>query len=152
MLIRRRMMLGANNQNLPVMNPSFEYIDGYIIQRTIGKPYLQEKAGFAATDFIYVGNTGSVVIFKPLSAKIAANTVVGSLNIYRAVNDNFTDWWNNYLNGRETTYALSANKRYIRFGFDPDTMADMYAYNSTTGQVYYAGINTPYYGKTNIND
>ncbi len=31
-------------------------------------------------------------------------------------------------------------------------MADMYAYNSTTGQVYFAGVNTPYYGKTNIND
>lgn len=32
-----------------------------------------------------------------------------------------------------------------------EKMSGAYAYNSTTGQVYYAGVNTPYYGKTNIN-
>lgn len=31
-------------------------------------------------------------------------------------------------------------------------IADSYCYNSSTGTVYYAGQNTPYYGKANIND
>jgi hypothetical protein len=138
--------------DIPVMNPSFGYTDGYILNRMIGNPYLDEKPGFAASDFIYVGTSGSFVRFHPVSSKSGATSVLGALLQYKAIGGEYTDWWNNKLDGSERTFALGQNKCYVRFGFDPDGMADMYAYNSATGQVYYAGKNTPYYGKTNIND
>ena len=134
----------------PVMNPAFDYTPGYMIAWDVGLPYLKEAEGYAATGFIDCGVTGSIQAFWPLSSKPGASQI-GNLLQYKEVNGVYTDWWNQKL-GQTATYALNESKRYIRFSFDPDTMADMYAYNSTTGQVYYAGVNTPYYGKTNIND
>ena len=83
---------------------------------------------------------------------VGSDQTLGNLLQYQEENGSYTDWWVQRLNGQTTTLALDNTRRYIRFGFDPETMADMYAFNPTTGQVYYAGINTPYYGKTNIND
>jgi hypothetical protein len=148
---RRRALMSNEKTERPVMNPAFDYTLGYIIDKGVGRPYLKEAEGYAATDFIDCGVTGSIQAFWPLSSKSEASQTLGTLLQYREVNGGYTDWWGQRLNGQTKTYDLSANTRYIRFGFDPDTMADMYAYNSTTGQVYYAGINTPYYGKTNIN-
>ena len=150
---RRRALMPNEKTELPVMNPAFDYTLGYIIDKDVGRPYLKEAEGYAATDFIDCGVTGSFKLFRPLSSKPDASGLASHLLQYKEVNGVYTDWWHNKITGGTTaTIALSANTRYIRFGFDPDTMADMYAYNSTTGQVYYAGVNTPYYGKTNIND
>lgn len=56
------------------------------------------------------------------------------------------------MGGEERTVALGANTQFVRLNLSMEQMSGAYAYNSTTGQVYYAGVNTPYYGKTNIND
>lgn len=66
----------------------------------------------------------------------------------------YNEWWNsnNNPNGSEAQFQINSNRQYFRISFDPDTLADMYGYNSQTGEIYHAGINTPYYGKTNIND
>lgn len=148
---RRRAMMPNEKTERPVMNPAFDYTPGYMIAWDVGLPYLKEAEGYAATGFIDCGVTGSIQAFWPLSSKPGASQI-GNLLQYKEVNGVYTDWWNQRLSGQTAAYALSNDKRYIRFGFDPDTMADMYAYNSTTGQVYFAGVNTPYYGKTNIND
>lgn len=81
---------------------------------------------------------------------------MGYLCAYDA-NKRYLEWWNNWANGMERTlnlanYGTARNAKYIRFGVYIDGLADSYCYNVTTGVVYYAGINTPYYGKTNIND
>ena len=153
-LMRRRRALMQNEKTeRPVMNPAFDYTPGYMIAWDVGLPYLKKAEGFAATGFIDCGVTGSIQIFRPLSRKIVgSDQTLGNLLQYQEENGSYTDWWVQRLNGQTTTLALDNTRRYIRFGFDPETMADMYAFNPTTGQVYYAGINTPYYGKTNIND
>ena len=56
------------------------------------------------------------------------------------------------MRGDEKSIDLDANKRFIRLNLSMEQMSGAYAYNSTTGQVYYAGKDSPYYGKTNIND
>lgn len=155
-LRRRAMLAGKSGTDLPVMDPAITgYTEGYKLNRMKAKPYLEEMAEFAVTDFIYVGATGTFYWFAPLTTKETDNPStheVGHFLQFKEIGGNYTDWWNNKIDGASHSVGLSAIKRYVRFAFDPDQMADMYAYNSSTGEVYYAGINTPYYGKTNIND
>ena len=155
-LMRRRMMMeAASGSPLPIMNPAFDYIEGYYLDRTKANPYLVAIDGFAVTDFIYVGTTGTFKWFAPLTSKEAMGAdkkQLGSALQFKVVDGNHTDYWNNKVDGALHSFGLTTNKCYVRLGFDPDTMADLYAWNDTTGQVYFAGINTPYYGKTNIND
>ena len=40
----------------------------------------------------------------------------------------------------------------IRFSIKIDKLDDAYAYSERSGQIFFAGKNTPYYGYTNIND
>ena len=153
--LTRRAMMHHLSGGGPVMNPAFGYTEGYALNRGAGKPYLVERDGFAVTDFIYVGTTGTFYWYAPLTSKTTDNSsthAVGHLLQYKEIDGYYSDWWNNKLDGGFHSCGLSATKSYVRFAFDPDQMADMYAYNSSTGEVYYAGINTPYYGKTNIND
>ena len=153
--LTRRAMMHHLSGDRPIMAPAFGYTEGYKLNKTKANPYLVEAPGFAVTDFIYVGTTGTFYWYAPLTSKQTENNSthqVGHLIQCKVIDGNFTDYWNNKLDGAFHSCGLSANKCYVRFTFDPDQMADMYAYNSSTGEVYYAGINTPYYGKTNIND
>lgn len=47
---------------------------------------------------------------------------------------------------------LSANADKIRFSIKVANLSNCYAYIDTTGQIIFAGKNTPYYGYKNIND
>ncbi len=148
-LMQRRRALMAAKKERPVMNPAFGYTDGYVLQRDgMSPPYLVSQAGCAVTDFIDGGTAGNAVTYFPSTTK-----PIGNMLQYATTDDSalFTQWWGP-ASGATKTRAVSSNTRYIRFGFDPDTMADLYGYNDSTGDVYFAGINTPYYGKTNIND
>lgn len=154
-LLRRRNMMVRQGGGNPVMNPAFGYTEDYKLDRATSKPYLVAKSGFAVTDFIYAGTTGTFYWFAPLTTKPTedlSSHKVGNVLQYKEIDGTYTDWWNSKLDGAPHSCGLSASKCYVRLTFDPDQMADMYAYNSSTGEVYYAGINTPYYGKTNIND
>ena len=155
-LMRRRMMMEATSGSpLPIMNPAFDYIEGYYLDRLKPYPYLVAYDGFAVTDFIYVGTIGTFKWFGPLTSKriVGSNkNMIGSILQFEVIDGNYTDYWNNKADGAFHSFGLTTSKCYVRFGFDPDTMSDLYAWNDTTGQVYFAGINTPYYGKTNIND
>lgn len=144
----------AEHEELPVMNPALSYTEGYFITRGVSNPYMSAKEGFAATDFIYTGTSGSFFFYQPQTSKATGGSSYGLGHIlqYKVIDGDYTDWWNNRLNGGTRSIALSSSKCYIRFGFDPDCMADMYGYNTSSGEVFFAGINTPYYGKTNIND
>ena len=53
-----------------------------------------------------------------------------------------------YYSSRE----LRKNTTRIRFTLLTEKLADCYAYAPQTGQIFFAGKNTPYYGYTNIND
>ncbi len=78
--------------------------------------------------------------------------MLGSVLIYDS-RKQYVDWWNCRADGNVGSFTQSrAGGVYFRLNVVMDTEADVYCYNQTTGQVYYAGINTPYYGKQNIND
>lgn len=152
---RRRVLMTAKSKDLPILNPAIGYTENTMISRIISSPpYLSSQNGVVATDFIYVGTTGKFVYFNPTDATVAPSGTVGQLLQYDSNNANsaFTDWWNCNMRGDERTIALGTNKKFIRLNLSMEQMSGAYAYNSATGQVYYAGINTPYYGKTNIND
>lgn len=147
--------MAAQSGELPMFNPTVGITENAKLERIgTNPPYLVSQSGVAATDFIYAGTTGNFVYFNPLDTMIAPSGTIGSLLQYD--NDNvdspFTNWWNCRMSGDERSIALDANKQFIRLNLSMEQMSGAYAYNSTTGQVYYAGKDSPYYGKTNIND
>lgn len=54
-----------------------------------------------------------------------------------------TEYSNSYTVGSYSKIAFSVDTRYLD---------DAYMYDKTTGQVWFAGINTPYYGMSNISE
>lgn len=152
---RRRALMTAKSKDLPILNPAIGYTENKMLTRFEAPPYLKSQNGAAVTDFIYAGTTGKFVYFNPSDTTIAPSGVIGNLLQYDSdnVDSPFTDWWNCGMTGTgEKSVALASNKKFIRLNLSMEQMSGAYAYNSATGQVYYAGINTPYYGKTNIND
>lgn len=152
---RRRALLAARGGEFPMFNPTVGITENTKLDRIgTNPPYLVSQSGIAVTDFIYVGTTGNFVYFNPPDTTIAPSGTIGSLLQYNSDNADspFTNWWNCRMSGDERSIALDANKRFIRLNLSMEKMSGAYAYNSTTGQVYYAGKDSPYYGKTNIND
>lgn len=152
---RRRALMAARGGELPMFNPTVGITENTRLDRVdTNPPYLVSQNGVAATDFIYAGTTGNFVYFNPTDATIAPSGTIGSLLQYNSDNADspFTNWWNCRMSGDERSISLDANKQFIRLNLSMEQMSGAYAYNSTTGQVYYAGKDSPYYGKTNIND
>lgn len=152
---RRRALMGAKSGDLPIFNPAIGYTENIKIDRAVNSPpYLASQNGVAATDFIYAGTTGNFVYFNPQDTTIAPTGTFGSLLQYN--NDNadapYTNWWSCRMSGDERSIALDANKKFIRLNLSMEKMSGAYAYNSDTGNIYYAGKDSPYYGKNNIND
>lgn len=151
---RRRVLMGAKSKDLPILNPAIGYTENTIVFRSISPPYLASQNGVAATDFIYTGAVGNFVYYNPADTSIAPNGNCGNLLLFNATGDSsaFQDWWNCGMAGAETSVSLAANKQYVRLNLSMEKMSQAYAYNSATGKVYYAGKDSPYYGKNNIND
>lgn len=152
---RRRALMAAQGGELPLFNPAVGITENMRLDRVdTNPPYLVSQNGVAATDFIDAGTTGNFVYFNPTDAILAPSGTIGSLLQYSSNNAEspFTNWWNCRMSGDERSIALDANKQFIRLNLSMEQMSGAYAYNSATGQVYYAGKNSPYYGKTNIND
>lgn len=147
--------MAARGGEFPMFDPTVGITENTKLERDgTNPPYLVSQSGVAATDFIDAGTTGYFVYFNPLDTMIAPSGTIGSLLQYNSDNAEspFTNWWNCRMGGDERSISLDANKRFIRLNLSMEQMSGAYAYNSTTGQVYYAGKDSPYYGKTNIND
>ena len=152
---RRRALLAAKSQTLPILNPAIGFTENTKLDiKGTNPPYLVSQSGVAATDFIDAGTTGNFVYFNPSDTTIAPSGNCGNLMQYDDADDSrhFTEWWNCGMGGVEKSVGLGANKRFIRLNLSMEKMSGAYAYNSATGEVYYAGKDSPYYGKTNIND
>ena len=152
---RRRALLAAKSQTLPILNPAIGFTENTKLDRFVmNPPYLVSQSGVAATDFIDAGTTGNFVYFNPPDTTIAPSVNCGNLLQYDDADDSrhFTNWWNCGMGGSEKSVGLDANKRFIRLNLSMEKMSGAYAFNSATGEVYYAGKDSPYYGKTNVND
>ena len=155
LLLRRQAMIGVQkNAELPVLNPSVELTLDKILTRndpTNG----ENRAGAAITDYLLC-RVNDVIVYKNAVAPATMTTatgVLGNIIVYNSQKSS-ADWWNCRANGNEGSFTAArfTGNGYVRINIVMDGMADSYAYNRTTGVVYYAGRNTPYYGKTNIND
>ena len=51
-----------------------------------------------------------------------------------------------------SSWNLAKQYYYIQFTLDKRYLDDAYMYDKTSGQIWFAGVNTPYYGKTNVSD
>ena len=74
---------------------------------------------------------------------------------YNGVKDDestYKSWY--YFNGfdHRTSGIGNATLHNITFSIEIAKIDDAYAYVKETGQIFFAGKNTPYYGYTNIND
>lgn len=156
-LMRRRRALMAEKGELPILNPSVGLTENSKLTTFVSPPYIIQKIGAAVTDFIDAGTSGVFTYFNPSTPSIwesTTNQYCGKTLQYsqNTPDARYTDNWNCRMSGQEHSIAVSSAKRYVRLALPMENLAGVYAYNSATGQVFYAGINTPYYGKTNINE
>lgn len=70
---------------------------------------------------------------------------------YSNEDESFKDWYYDPGDGRLIGNATATLYR-IRFSILQAVLDDCYAYCTETGQIFYAGKNSIYYGYTNLND
>ena len=146
-LLRRRMMI--NSVVSALSNPKLLY-SAENMKLTNASGEIAEQ-GVGITEYYPVLVNQTIKYFNPVTSH-TVNDYLGNIIIYNSNKQN-VDWWNCRADGNEGTFTQGkAEGAYFRLSVVMDTEADVYCYNQTTGQVYYAGINTPYYGKQNIND
>lgn len=153
-LMERRRALMAQGEELPILNPAVAITENYFQDRFAGldNNYMTAKEHAGVTDYIYTGASGTIIYFNPISSLKNSAGIFGNVLQFASASGAYTDFWNCRMNGTEGSFATGGNRQYCRINVDLRNLAGSYCYNQTTGQVYYAGKDTPYYGKTNIND
>lgn len=151
MLRRRAMMLNAKNS---VTNPECVFTPNRALIRSTGET---DWSGTGITAYLPVAKSDTFKYYNPVPPPYVQTSGAGVIGFLQVTNGAYTqtDWWNCRCDGSERSFVCNtggAASGYVRLNIIMDGLADSYAYNATTGVVYYAGINTPYYGKTNIND
>ena len=71
---------------------------------------------------------------------------------YRGAYDSGENYANWYYSPRRTIGENNATLQAIRFSILIENIDNVYAYCETTGQIFFAGKNTPYYGYRNLAD
>jgi hypothetical protein len=146
---RRRALMMQKFNEIPDSNPQL-LISVYdaVISGTDGN--IIEKPGCAVTEYYVVGAGQSIRYLNP-STPNAVNGYLGKVIIYDS-NKSRIDYWNCRANGVEGSFTVRASGRYFCLNVDLSNEKGSYCYNGATGQIYYAGKDTPYYGKTNISE
>lgn len=100
--------------------------------------------------------TGTPTIFTDAPAALVVYDANGDpVNYVSMCGSNSLTRWAQNVNGTMTEYSQSWNiSEYSKIAFSVDTryLDDAYMYDKTSGQVWFAGINTPYYGMSNISE
>lgn len=96
----------------------------------------------------------------PTSGNVIADNG-GSLFVYDAESDpvsfaNEANRWAQSISGAMTEFSnswtLTASYSKIAFSLDLKYLDSAYMYDKTTGQIWFAGVATPYYGMSNISE
>ena len=151
---RRRALMMAQGEDLPILNPAVSIMENYYQDRSavLANNYFIAKEHAGVTDYIYIGTSGTIKYYNPQSSLANASGNLGHILQFNTQGESQTEYWNCKLNATEASFTAASTKKYARINVDLRNLAGSYCYNQTTGQVYYAGKDTPYYGKTNIND
>lgn len=153
---RRRALCGTSEEN--PTDPKCVYESGYVIGAADGG--IAEWSVSGVTEY-YSAQSGDVIAFRhpaipsqdyyPRNSAAIGNKCLGYFIAYYS-NKQKREYWNNKADGNERTLTMVSGTAYFRLNVYISGLADSYCVNKTTGQVYYAGKNTQYYGKANISD
>ena len=114
----------------------------------------------AATTVLYpagiIPTTGNTMTAAPASLYIldANDNIINFVGMAKVSSPQFYRWAQD-ANETMTEFSQSWNvSEYSKIQFSVDTryIDDAYMYDKTTGQVWFAGVNTPYYGMSNISE
>lgn len=81
---------------------------------------------------------------------LVARGITTALIIYNS-DGAYIDWWS-WWSGTTERRAINTQSAMISCTILIDQLTTAYAYIKDTGQILFAGKNSPYYGYTNIND
>lgn len=144
---RRRVLLASGQSSVIDTSPKIAESGVYWGR---GQGTKNADAAWGITDFYYfspqpqarctfygfVGNDGTQHTFQ-----------------YYSESGNEKDWWYfGPLDYRGTSLSNDAYYYQISFSIELAEIDNVYCYAGETGQIFFAGRNTPYYGYTNIND
>lgn len=146
LMLRRQTLMGAGKPHA-LSNPPL--VIAYAGHRlSPGNPIVADDTRNVTQYYALSG--GDTINYLIKDTTIADGASLGFLCVYRA-SYNYHDYYNE-TNNIQKTIRMGNTIMYFRLTMTTNCEADSYAYNQTTGAVYFAGRNTPYYGKTNIND
>lgn len=137
LVARRRMLMRKPSLNTSPRIAEYN-------KRLVSSSRTQNATGMCYTEWIEANPT----TFSGANPVIIFGGVIKDGNhIYQfEKHDGTFDYWNT---GKP--YLTSGSKR-LRFTLDIATISSAYGYNKYSGQIYFAGPDTIYYGYTNIND
>ena len=133
--IRRKLMAKTQSGGLDTSPRIAEY--GKYLNRSTTGTAINE--GWCYTDWYDINPIKEFITIK--------DNVTDIIHTFQYVMQNGTrDYWYG------PTRPLSGSPYTIRFSIQITNIPTCYAYSETTGQIFFAGRNTPYYGYTNIHD
>ena len=127
----------------------------------------ESRANGAVTDYYPVDNPTNILypagIIPTSTLTIFSNTPRPSLMTYdenkKFVSEGFVNEQNRWPQSASGTltefsqsWTLSGNYKYVRMTIDARYADDAYMYDKTTGKIWFAGINTPYFGMSYISE
>lgn len=142
---RRRALMGAQKRSVPDTSVEIMQTGVYWDSTSSNKGKKTSDANYSITKkYDIPPNT-------PVST--ADNQVIGDVGtpskkyvLYKNGSDTPFDYW------VWSQARLTEGAQQISFSVRNDAIDSAYAYIRATGHLFFAGPNSPYYGKTNIND
>ena len=144
MAIRRRVLLGGKK----VIDTSPKIAE-------YGVYWNREQGGKTANDNWCITELYTVISAPKGGVKVMGFVGADSSSItfqYNYANGNSSRYYFNNVYPRKIPMSTSTSLASITFSIETDEIVNSYAYIVETGQILFAGKNTPYYGYTNVND
>ena len=140
MSIRRKMLMSGGKKVVDTSPIIVAYDSKYT-----GNGSIYQEVGFCCTalySYLPMQRTGTIAYYGT-SGKIMV--------LYRNNGSERVDHWN-LQNARSPRTCINVGTDSAVFTLETSELPDCYAYIVDTGQILFAGKNSPYYGYTNIND
>lgn len=155
MEVRRRVLLNSGKKVIDTSPKIAEY--GKYLGRANG--LINDDAEWCYTDWIYFSSDtpGRKINITDAFASLSRLASLGGDFTYQYENADgtFKDWFygsNNFSEYTRTIGRTGAALYRIRWSLKIENINDCYAFCNDTGQILFAGKNSPYYGYININN
>ncbi len=138
-MLRRRAIL-----KIPIARPDTSPRIAEYYKRLVGATGTAESSIACYTEWI---TTNPATFIGEQPAVSLGGITIDTSHVFQYEKENGTyDYW------YTAKPYLESGAKHVRFTLDIDTLSSAYAYNKYSGQIYFAGQDTIYYGYTNIND